>query len=165
MRQGIGSCKGARRTLYIHSLCIPAQRPDGRFHFPQHHLGHIADCCAQMGQCRKRVEISDAGQILDTDILCGIESATGHRHVSDGLFGSLLEQQLYMRNVQVLQQTVLPLFDQLGHIIGAVIIHRIPRGGKENNGQIRMRFRLIRRAECIFQRFDNMSRIAILQAP
>ncbi|MFF3924033.1 hypothetical protein [Paenibacillus lactis] len=154
-----------KRLPLIRSLHIPAQRPDGQFHFPQHHLGHIADCCAQMGQCRKRVEISDAGQILDADVMCGIQSATGHCHVSDGRFGCLLEQQFHMRNVQVLQQTVLPLFYQLGHIIGAVVIYRIPCSSKERSRQIRMWFHLIRRAKRISQRLDHMSRIAVLQTP
>ncbi|MGG1597389.1 MULTISPECIES: hypothetical protein [Paenibacillus] len=118
-----------------------------------------------MGQRRKRVEIPDAGQILDADIMCGIESATDHRHISDGFFSRLFEQQLHMRNIQVLQQTVLPLFHQLRHIIGAVVIHRIPRSSKERSRQIRTWFYLIRRAERIFQRFDDMSRIAVLQSP
>ncbi|MCM3494596.1 hypothetical protein NST08_04520 [Paenibacillus sp. FSL K6-1566] len=154
-----------KRLPLICTLCIPAQRPDGRFHFPQHHLGHIADRCAQVGQHRKRVEIPDAGQILGADVRCGIESATDHRHVSDGRFGSLLEQQLHMRNIQVLQQTVLPLFHQLRHIIGAVVIHRIPRSSEQRGRQIRTPFALVRRAERIFQRFDHMSRIADLQPP
>ncbi|WP_245347214.1 hypothetical protein [Cohnella lubricantis] len=149
----------------ISTLRLPAQRSDGRFNFPQHHLGHIANRCAQVGQRRKRVEIPDAGQILNADIMCGIESATDHRHVSDGRFGSLLEQQLHMRIIQVLQQTVLPLFHQLRHIIGAVVIHRIPRSSEQHSWQIRTWFDLIRRAERIFQRFDYMSRIAVLQAP
>ncbi|MED4956556.1 hypothetical protein ABEO75_15190 [Paenibacillus macerans] len=149
----------------ISTLRLPAQRSDGRFHFPQHHLGHIADRCAQVGQRRKRVEIPDAGQILGADVRCGIESATDHRHVSDGRFGSLLEQQLHMRNIQVLQQTVLPLFHQLRHIIGAVVIHRIPRSSEQRGRQIRTPFALVRRAERIFQRFDHMSRIADLQPP
>ncbi|WP_435924107.1 hypothetical protein [Paenibacillus sp. DYY-L-2] len=153
------------RLPLIRTLCLPAQRPDGRFHFPQHHLGHIADRCAQVRQRRKRVEIPDAGQILDADVMCGIESATGHRHVSDGLFGSLFEQQLHMRNIQVLQQTVLPLFHQLRHIIVAVVIHRIPRSSEQHSRQIRTWFNLMLRAERIFQRFDHMSRIAVLQLP
>ncbi|WP_258313483.1 hypothetical protein [Paenibacillus sp. tmac-D7] len=154
-----------KRLPLIRTLCIPAQRPDGRFHFPQHHLGHIANRCAQVGQHRKRVEIPDAGQILDANIMCGVQPATDHRHVSDGLFGSLLEQQLHMRNIQVLQQTVLPLFHQLRHIIGAIVIHRIPRSSEQRSRQIRTQFDLIRPAESIFQRLNHMSRVAVLQPP
>ncbi|KIL34124.1 hypothetical protein SD70_32570 [Gordoniibacillus kamchatkensis] len=165
VRQGIGSCKGMKRLTLICTLRLPAQRSDGRFHFPQHHLGHIANRCAQVGQRRKRVEIPDAGQILDADVMCGIQSATGHRHVSDGFFSRLLEQQLHMRNIQVFQQTVLPLFHQLRHIIGAVVIHRIPRSSEQRGRQIRTPFALVRRAERIFQRLHHMSRIAVLQSP
>ncbi|WP_246062951.1 MULTISPECIES: hypothetical protein [Paenibacillus] len=67
--------------------------------------------------------------------------------------------------VQVFQQTVFPLFHQLRHIIGAVVIHRIPRSSEQRSRQIRTWFHLIRRAERIFQRFDDMSRIAVLQSP
>ncbi|MFC4770063.1 hypothetical protein [Effusibacillus consociatus] len=77
----------------------------------------------------------------------------------------MFEQQFHMRNVQVLKQTVLPLFHQLRHIIGAVVIHGIPRSSKERSRQIRTWFNLVRRAERIFQRFDHMSRVAVLQPP
>ncbi|MBS5910712.1 hypothetical protein ACE3MS_08545 [Paenibacillus dendritiformis] len=77
----------------------------------------------------------------------------------------MFEQQFHMRNVQVLKQTVLPLFHQLRHIIGAVVIHRIPRSSEQRGRQIRTPFALVRRSERIFQRFDHMSRVAVLQPP
>ncbi|WP_232316923.1 hypothetical protein [Paenibacillus sp. D9] len=75
------------------------------------------------------------------------------------------EQQFHMRNIQVFQQTVFSIFHQLRHVIGAVVIHRIPRSGEERSRQIRLRFDFIRRAERIFQRLDHVSRVAVLQAP
>ncbi|MEK0314554.1 hypothetical protein VQ071_11910 [Cohnella sp. 56] len=156
-------CNGAGKRTFLVPAHLAAQGPHRGFDFPQHRFRHIADCRAQMRKGGQGIEIPDLGQVVATDIVGRLLAAAGHHHIGDSLLRSFPEQQLDMQDIQLFEQAVVALGEQQTHIIGAVILHRVPRRGQQRGGQFHARLPFV--AEGVLQRFKHGLRIRLVHAP
>ncbi|WP_219623313.1 hypothetical protein NYE40_20640 [Paenibacillus sp. FSL W8-1187] len=83
VRQGCWPCNGAVCLTFIFSLLIAAHRPNGGFNLAQHRFRYVADRCAQLRKRRECIEITDAGQIVNADVMGGFQTAACQRHKGD----------------------------------------------------------------------------------
>ncbi|WP_235613260.1 hypothetical protein [Paenibacillus sp. LC231] len=145
------------------SLVLSALCPDSRLNLPQDRLGHIADGCAQMRKSRKRVEIPDTGQVIGADVMSWLLPAANHCHVGNGVLRGFPKQQLHMRGVQFFEQAIVALGQQHLHIIGAVILHGVPRRSEQGAGQLHARLPFVSKG--VLQRFKHSLHIRLVHAP
>ncbi|MCP3774611.1 hypothetical protein NLX71_15065 [Paenibacillus sp. MZ04-78.2] len=163
MRHGFRPCNGTVRLTLFFPLLIAAHCPNGRLDFSQHRFRNVADRRAQMGERRKRIEITDAGQIINADVMGGVQTAACQRHKGDRVLCGFPEQQFYMRLIQFFQQAVVAFGEQHPHVIAAMILHRVSGSGQQRVNQFHPRSRFT--SKRIFKRFNDGLRIRLLHAP
>ncbi|MCK8487431.1 hypothetical protein M0651_09625 [Paenibacillus sp. MBLB2552] len=163
LRQGFWPCNGTAGLTLFFSLLIAAHRPDGGFNLTQHGFSYVADRRAQMRERRERIEIADAGQIVNADVMGGFQTAACQRHKGDRVLCGFPEQQFYMRLIQFFQQAAVAFGEQHPHVIGAMILHRVSGSGQQRVNQFHPRSRFT--AKRIFQRFNDSLRVRHLHAP
>ncbi len=116
-----------------------------------------------MRERRERIEITDAGQIVNADVMGGFQTAACQRHKGDRVLCGFPEQQFYMRLIQFFQQAAVAFGEQHPHVIGAMVLHRVSGSGQQRVNQFHAWPSFT--AKRIFQRFDDGFRIRLLHAP
>jgi hypothetical protein len=130
VRQGFWPCNGTVCLTLFFLLFIAAHRPNGGFNLAQHRFRYIADRCTQMRKRRECIEITNAGQIVNTDVMGGFHTAACQRHKGDRVLCSFPKQQFYMRLIQFFQQAVVAFGKQNPHVISAVVLNRVSGSGQ-----------------------------------
>ncbi|WP_256976110.1 hypothetical protein [Paenibacillus sp. MY03] len=76
---------------------------------------------------------------------------------------SFPEQQFHMRVIQFFKQTVIALGEQHLDIIGAVVLHGVPRRCEQGAGQIHTLLLFVSKG--VLQRFKDSLRIRLIHVP
>lgn len=132
----------------------------GDFHKP--HLGYIAGGSAEGVDRFRRVEIQKIAEILADEVFVRVDSAPGHQHICHARLESVPIGDLYIEIVQLLQKAVFTGEQQVGKVVGHVVLYGVFCRGEQRRRQILFAFQF---PKAVFKRFDNVRFIRRVHFP
>ena len=126
------------------------------------HLGNIAGGIAEGVQRGRGRKIHHIPKVIGFKVFSGFNAQAGHRHIGDAVSHRRFENVGDFFFGYAVQEAVFHAVDQIGEIVGDVVLYGISRRRLDGNGE---GFLVVQLSKGAFQRVDHFCRVFVPHLP